>query len=664
MWGDSKENCGETALVDGIAILTLSNPPANTLTADLRKWLVEALGRAEADPAVRAIVLIGAGAGFSVGVFVDEYDTSLLSPDMAELCDRVETCTKPVICALHGPVLAGGFELALAAHYRVAHSAAVIGFPEVKLGLVPAGGGTQRAPRLIGARASLDLLLSGVSRSVTAPTYHALFDQIVSGDLRAAALRFALDLPGSGKGPRPTRDREEGLKDIIDFRLAVEERREQMDDSLEEAPREAVNCVEASVLLPFDAGMEFERAAFESCIDSPQSIAMRQAYYAERRAARIVRPKGTPINLSRVAVMGAGPRAAQLTVLALGAGLHVSWGHTDSATQATSHHMLGAMLDQAVTAGFITAAQRPELAERVWIGSCEDAVDEGNIILDVVRGLDVPSDPAIPRLACDGGRHTGVSFRLMPPLMSSRLAEIVQGPDAQPDYVAAAMQLADRLKKLPVLVKSPAPSVSDRMMAALHRGADALVDQGLSPYQVDAAISAWGWQKPPFQMRDALGLQQSVGQIRVPGAHNWSKEMMLHKRQGRAAEAGFYDYTGGTPRPSRLVQKIVDTVRPPRKAMSKTMAQMMMVAALANEGARILSDGWVTAPCEVDLICMYVLDYPRFRGGPMTAADIAGLPRLIRAMERFDHVDRPFWTPAPLLQDLAEDNRTFASMNG
>lgn len=664
MWGDSKENCGNTVLETGVAVLTLSNPPANTLTAELRHWLVEALDRAEADAAVHSIVLIGAGPGFSVGVFVDEYDTSLLSPDMAELCDRLENCTKPVVCALHGPVLAGGLELALAAHYRVAHSAAVIGFPEVKLGLVPAGGGTQRASRLIGARASLDLLLSGMSRTVNAPAFHALFDQIVSGDLRTAALRFAVDLRGAGKGPRPTRDREDGLKDIIDFRLAVEERREQMDETLEEAPREAVNCVEASVLLPFDAGMEFERAAFESCIDSPQSIAMRQAYYAERRAARVARPKGPPTNLARLAVLGAGPRAAQLTVLALGAGLHVSWGQSDGSAVATSRHMLGAMLDQAVSAGFVTAAQRPELTDRVWIGSCEEVVDEADIILDVVRGLDVPSDPAIPRLACDGGRHSGVSFRLMPPLMTSRLAEIVQGPEAPPGYVQAAVQLAERLKKLPVLVTSPAPSVSDRMLAALHRGADALVDQGLSPYQVDAAVSAWGWQKPPFQMRDALGLQQSVGQIRVPGAHNWSKQMLLHKRQGRAAEAGFYDYNGGAPSPSRLVQKIIDNIRPPRKPMSKTMAQMMMVAALANEGARILGDGWVAAPCEIDLICMYVLDFPRFRGGPMTAADIAGLPRLLRAMERFDHVDRPFWTPAPLLEDLVQDNRTFASMNG
>ena len=256
-----------------------------------------------------------------------------------------------------------------------------------------------------------------------------------------------------------------------------------------------------------------------------------------------------------------------------------------------------------------------------------------------------------------------MGLRFSTPVPRGRLAEVIQGPRATRQQMEAAFRLCERLGKMPVRMKSTGLAISDRIAAACHRAADGLVDAGLSPYEVDAAMLSWGWGWPPFQLRDLVGLESTVGLVRAEGAENWSALMVAAGRKGRAFGQGFYRYDeDGTARISREVMDIINARRAPTKDITKRTIQLLMIGAMANEGARTLADGWARCPSDIDLVCLNTLNFPRTRGGPMTAADLAGLFNLTRAMRSFEHPDKPFWTPHELLYDLIKNGKTFSSM--
>lgn len=654
---------------EGVAVLALSNPPSNTLNAVVRTALLAALERSEADPEVREIVLTGKGASFAAGVDLTDYDVGLQPPSLGDLCNRIEASAKPVVAAVQGPALGGGFELVLAAHYRVARSDARIGMPEIRLGLSPSGGATQRMPRLSGAQIALDLLLSGRLAQVDRPPARIFFDQVTDADADVVheALRFCQTLRRTGTGRRRTRDIRSGFNDPAAYQEAIAARRAQLGAGARDAPVEILAAVEAALVLPFDVGLAREADAFEQLLGSDPSKALRHAFLAERRAARfpVTQEMSLP-DVSVVTVLGGGPLAMQIVAAVLQAGLKVQWGTRDPEPLEQGVAQVRALFETGVARGNVTREKADKLLAQLVFGDSAAMTAGTDLILHAARGQgDVPAPPETVRAVAFPGRVDKLGLRFALPVFSARLVEVVQGPEATPRHMAMALALAHRMNKVPVRVVSEGDSIAARMMVAVQRAADALVDMGQSPYAVDAALRSWGWARPPFEMRDAIGLGEFAGHARGAGARNWSAALTAAGRTGRASGAGFYRYAQaiGRPEADAEVSQIIDTERKIAPPMSGEHIVTLMVGALANEGARMLAEGWVTRPSDIDVVMMLSQEFPRFRGGPMKAADLLGLFAVRLALERFAHPDTAFWTPVPVFAELIKNGRTFDWFN-
>ncbi len=656
----------EHVVQDGIAWLSVANPPVNALSRSTRVALIDALDRAEADPGVRIVVLQGRGHTFPAGADIAEFDAPLEAPWIPELCARVEGFPKPVVASLHGTVLGGGLELALAAHYRIALASTRVGLPEVRLGLIPGAGGTQRVPRMLGAGPALDLMLSGAMMPVDVAPGRALVDALADGDLRAATETYCRTLLDEGKGPRRSSDIRKGFADAATYQKAVAERRAMVAQRPEIAPREIVAAVEAAWLLPFEAGLAFEEDAFATCLKSDQSRALRGAFFAERRAHRFGFPKGTAIPaLDRIAVLGGGPLAAQLVITALNAGLGVNWGTRDpDAIRAGVMHVRD-VFREGVAKG-LPEAQAEERMALLKVGDSARMTEGADMILHAARGQgDVPAPEGVVRAVVFSGRVQELGLRFAPPVYGTRLVEVIAGPQSTAAQHATALSLARALGKIAIKVRSEGDSLAGHLMAACQRAADALVDAGQTPYRIDQAFRDWGWSRPPFQARDMAGFNETAGQSRAEGARNWSVVLADAGRSGRAAGRGFYLWPGDgqAPREEPAVLAVLDGLRRPAPPMPLDAIRLLVLGAMANEGARMLASGMASRPSDIDIAAVLALDMPRWRGGPMHLASVPGLLAVQRALQRFDHPDRAFWTPEPVFADLIKNGRTFDSLN-
>ncbi|MBV2361723.1 enoyl-CoA hydratase/isomerase family protein [Thalassococcus sp. CAU 1522] len=646
------------AVRDGIAYLEIDNPPVNALSRDVRLALLDLLDTAEEDDTVDVIVLLGAGASFPSGADLRELEKPFEPPSPAELCERVALSDKPVVAALHGNVLGAGFELALAAHYRVALAGTRVGMPEIKLGLMPSAGGTQLLPRFVGAGTALDMLLSGQAFPVDRMPGRAFVDAVGDGALMDAADRYCAKLVADGAGPRRSADRRDGLSDAAAFQGAIADRLAQVDALPDVAPREIVKAVEAAALLPFEAGIAFEEAAFQTCQSHPQAAALSHILHAERRAAAVPLPQGQALpELTRVGVLGGGPLAAQCVVACLQSGLGVNWGIRDPERLREGVEQVTAALQQGVAG----AADPGTMLGRLRSGSSEDMVGGADLLIHAARGQgDVPAPHDLVRIVAMASRVDGIGLRFAAPVQTGRLAEIVQGPDCTAPQLAAALALVRKLGKQPVLVRSTGDSVAGRLIAAAHRAADALVDAGASPFAVDRALKEWGWPRPLFQSRDVVGLSELAPAPRAEGARNWSQVLVAAGRAGRAGTPpqGFYDWSGGIARADPALDHLIDEMRPRRDWAAGDIARLV-IGAMANEGARMVASGMVRSAADVDVVSVHALDIRRLRGGVMKAVSQDGIFATATAMRRLDHPDRGFWEPAAIWADLAKNGQTF-----
>lgn len=653
---------------DGIAWLSVSNPPVNALSRPVRVALIAALDRAEADETVKAVVLTGRGHTFPAGADIAEFDAPLGAPWMPAVCARVMDFPKPVIAALHGTVLGGGLELALSAHYRVAHAATRVGLPEVRLGLMPGAGGTQLVPRFLGAAAALDMMLTGGMYPVSRAPAQGLVDARVEGDVHEAAGAFCRRLLDEGRGPRRSADLRKGFSDAAGYQTAVNERRGALARRPEIAPREIVAAVEAALLLPFEAGAAFEQDAFETCVTSDQSRALRGLFFAERRAQRFGLPKGTEIPaLDRIAVLGGGPLAAQIVIAALNAGLGVNWGTSDPEARRQGVVHVSDIYRRGVGQGGLTEDQADERLALLRVGESAAMTGGADMILQAARGQgDGTTAPGVVRAVACAGRVEGLGLRFPPPVYGTRLVEVIAGPASLPHELAAALALAKALGKVPVRVASEGESLAGRLMAACQRAADALLDAGQDPYHVDRALADWGWSRPPFRARDMAGFAETAAQPRAEGARNWSVLMADRGRTGRKEGRGFYLWSGNGagPQEDAAVTGLVDGLRDAAKPLPHDRIRLLVLGAMANEGARMLRSGMAARPSDIDLAAIMALDMPRWRGGPMHLAGVAGMLAVRRALEGFDHPDRAFWTPDGAFAELIKNGRTFDDLNG
>ncbi|MBB5401431.1 3-hydroxyacyl-CoA dehydrogenase NAD-binding domain-containing protein [Paraburkholderia youngii] len=686
-----------------VLLVTIDHAPVNALSADLRRGLLAAIEAADADRAVEAVLIVGAGRNFIAGADIREFGKPPLPPSLPDVCNRIEACGKPVIAALHGAALGGGLEVALAAHYRIAVEGAKLGLPEVQLGLLPGAGGTQRTPRLIGAPAALDLILSGRHASAKEAFALGLIDRLGdSDDILAEGLAYVHELLAGHAPVRRTRDAA-ALNDRVASLAAIAKAREETAKKARGlfSPLKIVDAVEAAIEKPFDEGLKFERTLFLQCLDSPQRAGLVHAFFAEREVLKAPETRDAkPRALEAIGVIGGGTMGAGITVALLDAGLPVTMIERDEASLARGRAHIDKVYDGLIAKGRLTAEKKAATMAR-WSGSTSyDALAHVDLVIEAVfEDLDVKkavfaeldrvckpgavlatntSYLDIEAIAASISRPADViGLHFFSPANIMKLLEVVVPKQVSADVVATAFELAKKLRKTPVRAGVCDGFIGNRLLAVYRAAADALMEDGASPYQIDAAVRAFGLPMGPFQVVDLAGgdigwaARKRRAATRDPNARYVQIADRLCERGwfGQKTGRGFYLYPegsrGGMPDPE--VEAVIDAERKragvtPRSFTDEQIMRRYM-AAMINEGANVVHEGIALRPLDVDVTLLYGYGFPRDRGGPMKYADSVGLATILADIREYAKEDPLFWRPSPLLVELVERGADFASLN-
>lgn len=679
-----------------IGVITLDHPPVNALSQAVRAGLIDAIARAEQDSRIRVVIIIGAGRAFSAGADIREFGQPPQPPSLPELVARIESSSKPVIAAIHGNALGGGLEVALGCHFRVAAADAKLGLPEVKLGMIPGAGGTQRLPRLIGARAAIDLIVSGNPIDTRRALEIGVIDEIVEGDVRVGAMDFARRVVSEN---RPVR-RTSALKihtletsEIEQLRADVAKRHRGLI-----APQKCIDAVVAATERPFAEGMAFERRLFLELRESSQAKALRHAFFVEREASR---PPGFVADaptrdIATVAVVGAGTMGTGIAICFADAGIPVKLLESNEANLQRGLEKIRQHYDGAVKRGRVdrkTADQRLSLIQPTLMYEdlatadlvIEAAFEDIAVKEEVFRRLDaIVRDGAIlasntsyldlNRIASFTRRPQDVvGMHFFSPANVMRLLEVVRGEQTAQDVLATAIKVGRSIGKTPVLCGACDGFIGNRMLARRTREAYFLLEEGATPWQVDRVFQAFGFPMGPFAVGDLSGLD--IGwRNRQARLHTLTPreractildELCEQGRLGQKTGAGFYRYDEQrTPKPDPDVEALIERhsrkVGITRRAIPDQEILERCLYAMINEGARILEEGIAARPLDIDAVWLFGYGFPRHRGGPMFYADEVGLTVIHDAILRYgEKHGTEFWTPAPLLVRLAREHRGF-----
>ncbi len=666
-------------LRDGVAVAVIDHPPVNALSHPVRAGLWAALDAVAADAGVRGLVIRAEGRTWPPGADIREFDAPPKSPILSELCDRIEASDKPVVVMLHGTVLGGGLELALAARARISAPGATFGLPEVTLGLCPGAGGTRRLPALVGVRAALGLMLTGLPVSAAAAQGMGLIDAVVAEEAEAVAIELVRTLASEGRPAAPP-----PREDAAAWMAAVAEARADLREARLPAPARIIDCVEAALLLPPEGAAKFERAAFTDLAATPQSRALRHAFFAERRAGRPDGPKGEPVAApDRVALIGKGPEAAALAgALAVG-GIAVTLLVTDGAAGTVVD--MRAHLDKAGSAIAASGRLGPggwhDVAGRIAVtGDPGDLAGCGAALaLDAeaaAAGALMP-DPC-PIAICDAAE--AVAFRVavpelaartfgfvpVPALASGRLVELTAPEPVDPVALGVAAATARRMGRTAVVTRG---AVAPALTAALWSAADRAVEEGASPYQVDRALVQWGFARGPFALRDRLGLDRAPPPPPGSVVEALWLSLMEEGRIGGVTGAGFYMHpeTGSPVEDARLAERLsaarARTGQEPR-AVGDDEITLTTLAALAATGARLVEGRVAARPSDIDALAVCALGFPRWRGGPMHGTDEAGVLSMRNLLRDLARDGADVWAPCGLWDTLVRNGQRFADLNG
>ena len=691
-----------TALHGDVLVVTIDNPPVNALGAAVRQGLLAAMQQAQADAAVAAVLLVGAGKAFIAGADIREFGKPPVPPALPEVCRAIEGSDKPVVAVLHGAALGGGLEVALSAHYRLALPAATVGLPEVNLGLLPGSGGTQRAPRLMGVQAATSLMLSGQHLKAQAALQAGLVDKLVEGaDAQAAGLAYVRELLAAKAPVRRTRDLA-----IAEPQAALAWLEEQKAETAKKArglfsPLKIIECVQAAVQLPFDEGLARERALFIECLDSPQRAGLIHAFFAEREVAKVPEAQAAqPRPVASVAVIGGGTMGAGIAVAALDAGLPVTMIERDAESIARGRANVEKVYNGLVAKGRMTEAAKAAVMAR-YTGSTHYAdIAQVDLVIEAVfedievkkavfRELDRVCKPGavlatntsyldIDAIAAATSRPQDViGLHFFSPANIMKLLEIVVPAKVAADVVATAFELAKKLKKVPVRAGVCDGFIGNRILAVYKQAADYLMEDGASPYEIDAAVRGFGFAMGPFQVTDLAGgdigwaTRKRRAATRDPKARYVEIADRICERGwfGQKTGRGFYLYPEGARvgQPAPEVLAIVDAERAKKgitpRSFSADDIMRRYMAAMVNEGAKVVAEGIALRPLDVDVTFVAGYGFPRHRGGPMKWADMTGLDKVLADIQAFAKEDPLFWKPAPLLEQLVAEGRNFDSLN-
>ncbi len=677
-----------------VAVLTVNNPPVNALSHHVRLGLRDGFRQAIADPAVDAVVLACAGRTFIAGADITEFGQPPREPALQEVLDVIEGSPKPVVAAIFGTALGGGLEVAMTCHWRVGVKTARLGQPEVKLGIIPGAGGTQRLPRLVGVEKALQMIVGGDPIGGEEAHRLGLLDELVEGDPTAGAVAFAERVLAEGRPLRRVRDMDDrvaaarGKPEIFaEFRRSIARQTRGF-----KAPEACVKAVEAAVNLPFDQGLARERELFLETLSSPESKAQRYFFFAEREAAKIPDvPADTPVKeVRRAAVIGAGTMGGGIAMCFANAGIPVT-------VVEVSRDALDRGLGIVRRNYEATAAKgrlRPEDVERrmgliqgtVDFGAVADAdlvieavFEEMALKKEVFARLDGICKPDavlatntstldVDEIAAATRRPESViGTHFFSPANVMRLLEVVRGARTSKPVIATAMAVGRRIGKVPVLVGVCYGFVGNRMLHQRGREAEKLLQEGALPQQVDKVMTDFGLPMGPFAMGDLAGLDVGWRIRKGRGVTSPVFDRICERgRFGQKTGAGFYRYEPGdrTPRPDPEVERIILEVSAElgiqRRPISDQEILERLLYPMVNEGARILEERIAIRASDIDVVWVYGYGWPVYRGGPMFWADQVGLKTIRdRMLEYRRRTGDAFWEPAPLLARLADEGRGF-----
>ncbi len=674
-----------------IAIVTVDNPPVNALKHEVRAGLAEALRQAGEDGAVKAVVIACAGRTFFAGADITEFGKPPQTPSLHDVIAAIEAMPKPVVAALHGTALGGGFELALACHFRVAVSGARVGLPEVKLGLLPGAGGTQRLPRLVGPEKALQMIVTGEPIGAAEARDDGIIGEIVEADLTAAAIDFARGIVREGRPLRLVRDREEKLIGE-GFADAAETLTRRLRGR--EAPAACVEAVRNAIVLPFEEGLKRESDLFRKLVAGDQSKAQRHIFFAEREAAKVPAiPEGTkPRPIASAAVIGAGTMGGGIAMCFANAGIPVTIVETGRDLLQKGLDRVAANYRATVSRGALSA---DEMERRIALitGVTEfEAVGLADVVIEAVfeemdlkkrvfSDLDRLAKPNallctntstldVDEIARATKRPQDVlGTHFFSPANVMRLLEIVRGAATSPDALATAVTLGRRIGKVPVTVGVCYGFVGNRMLARRSAETERLLLEGALPQKVDAAVAAFGFPMGPFAMADMAGLDVGWRIRKGRGERNEIEDALCEAgHYGQKTGKGYFRYDAGsrTPLPDPEVEKIIletsSRLGINRRPIGEEEIVERTIFPMINEGARILDEGIAARPGDIDVIWVYGYGWPVWRGGPMYYADRLGFPRVRDRLSFYaDRSRDETLRPAPLLAQLAAEGRGFAS---
>ena len=681
---------------DDIAVITIDNPPVNALNNAVRTGLVGVLSQARADAGVAAIVIVCAGRTFIAGADISEFGKPAREPTTLDVIAAIEASQKPVIAAMHGTPLGGGLEVALACHCRVAAPGTRLGLPEIKLGLIPGAGGTQRLPRLVGLDKAMAMILSGDPIPATEALEAGLIDAIVEGDLAAAAVRFARGIVAQGRPPALAKDRDDKLAadrgdaKKFDAAAATYLKRARGRD----APAAAIEALHGAITLPVEQALARERALFLDLVASEQSKAQRHIFFAEREAAKLSELAGVkPRNIVRAAVMGAGTMGGGIAMCFANAGIPVTVVEANAEALARGLDAVARNYRSASARGGLTVDEVEARLARIAGTTDLAAVADADIVIEAVfedmavkqqvfGALDRIVKPGavlatntsyldIDALARGTSRPDAVvGVHFFSPANIMRLLEVVRGAATSPTTLATAIAVGRRIGKIPVVVGVCHGFVGNRMHRVRAAEAERLLLEGALPADVDAALTDFGFAMGPFATADLAGLDINWRMRKAQGLSAPIADLLCERgRFGQKTGRGFYLYAPGsrTPQPDPEVADLIAAEMARRRVAPRMVGKDEIVErllfAMINEGARILAEGIARRPGDIDVIWVYGYGFPAHRGGPMHYADAVGLVRIrdrLAAFARMTGDDT--MQPAPLVEKLAAEGKGFASL--
>ena len=683
--------------LDGdIAVITVDNPPVNALSLPVRRGLADAFTRFEGDAAARAAVLICAGRTFIAGADITEFDKPIEEPWLPKVVHQMEACEKIIVAAIHGTALGGGFETAMACHYRCALPSAKVGLPEVLLGLLAGATGTQRLPRLIGVKDALDVMISG--KPMPAPLAHerGAIDEIIDGDLRTGALAYARRLVADNAPVKRVRDIVIDPASIPDG--FFDEYRKGMARQTRGflAPEQIVKCVEAAVSMSYDESVEVENRLFMECMASTHSKAQRHLFFADREISKIPDvPKDTPVRkIEKVAIVGGGTMGGGIAMNFVNVGIPVTLKEVNAEALERGLNIIRGNYDVVVKKGRMTQEQLEKNMSMITGTLDYDDLGDVDIVIEAVfenmalkkeifgtldkvckAGAILASNTStldIDEIAASTSRPQDViGLHFFAPANIMTLLEIVRGEKTAKDVIATSMQLAKTIRKVAVLVGCCFGFVANRMFFPYVREAQLMILEGVAPERIDQVAYDWGMAMGPNGVSDLSGLDV-LEKVRTewkdrpedPVFFRMITKLVEQGRLGQKTGAGIYKYEGRKavpdPEVTALAKAEAEALGVAQIEVSDEEIIERLFYSMINEGALILEEGIALRPGDIDVVYANGYGMARYRGGPMFYADTVGLKNVRDAMLKYrKRYGDLYWTPAPLLEELANAGKTF-----